>query len=73
MWLVKVKNFPSRMFAEQAEQILKGEGIPAVIVSPDTGITGTTGSRVVQGADLYVPEQFAERAKELVTALFNGI
>lgn len=73
MELVKVKNFPSRMFAEQARQILQDEGIPAVILSPDVGITGTTGSRVVQGADLYVPEQFASKARELVTALFDGI
>jgi len=73
MALVKIKNFPSRMFAEQAEQILKAEGIPALIVSPDAGITGVIGSRVVQGADLYVPEQFAQAARELVAALFDGI
>ncbi|MFZ5898186.1 MAG: hypothetical protein ACOYU7_03225 [Bacillota bacterium] len=72
MSLVKVKNFPSRMFAEQAREMLEREGIPAVIKSPDAGILGTTGSWVVQGADLYVPEEFAERAYELVTVIFDG-
>jgi hypothetical protein len=73
MSLSKVKNFPNRMFAEQAQQILEREGIPSVILSPDVGITGTSGAVIPQGVDLYVPEELAEKARQLVWALFNGI
>jgi len=64
MPLLKLKNFPSRIFAEQAQQILECEGIPSVIFSPDVGITGTAGAAIPQGVDLYVPAEFAERAYE---------
>ena len=73
MSLIKIKYFPNRMFAEQAQQILEREGIPSVISSPDVGITGTSGATIPQGVDLYVPDQFAEKAYEMVSALFNGI
>ncbi|MEW6573809.1 MAG: DUF2007 domain-containing protein [Bacillota bacterium] len=73
MPLVKLKNFPSRIFAEQAQQILEREGIPSVIFSADVGITGTPGAVIPQGVDLYVPEEHAEQAYNLVFALFDGI
>ncbi|MEW6183766.1 MAG: DUF2007 domain-containing protein [Bacillota bacterium] len=73
MSLVKIKNFPSRLFAEQAQQILEREGIPSILHSPDVGITGTLGASIPQGVDLYVPSKFAEKAQRLVSALFNGI
>lgn len=73
MPLVKLKNFPSRIFAEQALQILEREGIPLVIFSPDVGITGSSGAIISQGVDLYVPEEFAERAYDLVFAFFDGM
>lgn len=71
--LIKVKNFPRRMYAEQAQQVLERDGIPSVIQSPDVGIMGTTGAWVVQGADLYVPEEFAARAHQLINAIFDGM
>uniref|UniRef100_A0A7C1F3F9 DUF2007 domain-containing protein n=1 Tax=Ammonifex degensii TaxID=42838 RepID=A0A7C1F3F9_9THEO len=73
MALVKVKNFPGRIFAEQAQQLLEREGIPSVVKSPDAGVFGSTGTVLPQGADLYVPEEFAEKAREVVLALFDGI
>ncbi|RJX22984.1 MAG: hypothetical protein C4570_00695 [Ammonifex sp.] len=73
MRLVKIKNFPHRMFAEQAQQALADEGIPSVVSSPDIGITGAPGAVVPQGVDLYVPDEYTERARHVVYALFDGI
>lgn len=55
MKMVKVKNFPNRIIAEQAQQSLEAEGIPSIIQSPDVGIFGTGGVSFLPGADLYVP------------------
>ena len=74
MDLVKVKNFPDRLYAERARQSLDQEGIPALIQSIDVGILGAGG--VVgfpQGVDLLVPGEYAERARELLSDLFNGV
>ncbi|MEW6171813.1 MAG: hypothetical protein AB1510_01920 [Bacillota bacterium] len=73
MSLVKIKNFPSRLFAEQAQQVLEREGVPSIVHSPDVGITGTPGASIPQGVDLYVPKKFAVKARMLISALFNGI
>ena len=73
MAFVKIKNFPSRMMAEQAQQNLEQEGIPSVIQSPDMGLVGTGGSGLPQGADLYVPEEFKEEALPLILSLFDGL
>ncbi len=70
MGLVKIKNFPDRTFAERARQTLEEEGIESVIQSIDAGILG---AGLPQGADLYVEEQHAERARELLNDLFDGI
>jgi hypothetical protein len=72
--MVKVKNFPDRIFAEQAQQTLEKEGIPSILQSPDIGILGAGGSSSLpQGVDLFVSEEFAEKAREILTALFDGI
>jgi len=76
--LVLIKNFPNRMFAEMAQQLLESQGIHAVVKAPDYGITGsgTGGSFDIfagQGVDLYVDEEFAERAEEIVREQYNGI
>jgi hypothetical protein len=72
--MVKVKNFPDRIFAEQAQQTLEREGIPSILQSPDIGILGAGGSSSLpQGVDLFVSEEFAEKAREILTALFDGI
>jgi len=73
MPLVKIKNFPSRTFAEMASETLKGEGISSWIQSPDIGILAVRGGPVPQGADLYVDEEHAVRARELVSALFGDL
>jgi hypothetical protein len=69
--VVKVKNFPSRTIADLASDILKKEGIRSWVSSLDVAILGVPGNPVPQGADLYVDEEDAERARELVYALFG--
>jgi len=74
MDIVKVKNFPDRMYAERARQTLDVEGIPSIIQSLDAGILGAGGAvGLPQGADLYVPGEYAERARELLNDVFDGI
>ena len=68
-----VKNFPRRMFAEMAGEALEKEGIPSWIQSPDIGILGVRGGAVPQGADLHVKDEHAERARELLSALFRDL
>jgi hypothetical protein len=72
--LIKVKNFPNRMFAEHAQQTLEHEGISSVIQSPDAGILGAGGvAGLPQGADLYVVPELADQARSLLEALYDGI
>ena len=74
MGLIKVKNFPDRLYAERAQQSLESEGIGSVIQSVDAGILGAGGAAgLPQGADLYVEEEYAEEAGELLAELFDGI
>ena len=73
MPLVRIKNFPSRMFAEMASVTLEQEGIASWIRSPDIGILGTTRDPVPQGADLYVEEEHAMQAGEIISALFGDL
>lgn len=74
MELVKVKNFPNRMYAERARQSLDVENIPSIIQSVDTGILGAGGAAgLPQGADLYVPREFFQRALEILNDLFDGV
>jgi len=70
---VMLKNFPSRIFAEQAQQLLAAESIPSMIKSPDIGMLASPGSNIPQGADLYVPEEDLERAREIVLTFFDHI
>ena len=74
MELVKVKNFPDRMYAERARQSLDAEGIPSIIQSVDVGFLGAGGAMgLPQGADLYVPRDYEGRAREILNELFDGI
>jgi hypothetical protein len=67
--MVKVKNFPNRAFAELAQQALADEGIPSTVNAMDLSVM----SPVPQGADLWVPEEFAERATTFVEELFGDV
>jgi hypothetical protein len=75
MNIVKVKNFPDRMYAERARQSLDEEGIPSLIQSSDIGFLGAGGAAglPVSGADIFVAADMAERAKEILNELFDGI
>ena len=72
--IVKVKNFPDRMYAERARQSLDEEGIPSLIQSIDAGFLGAGGvAGLPAGADLFVPRDRADRAREILNDLFDGI
>jgi hypothetical protein len=72
--LVLVKNFPDRMYAERARQTLDVEQIPSIIQSMDIGIFGAgAASSLPAGADLYVPRELSDRARELLNDVFDGI
>lgn len=78
MNLVLIKNFPNGMYAEMAKQSLEHEGIPCVLKVTGGGIlhhhsAGGTWPFTGQGVDLYVPEEFAEKAEELVRAIYDGM
>jgi hypothetical protein len=74
MNIVKVKNFPDRMYAERARQSLDEEGIPSLIQSSDIGFLGAGGAAgMPSGADIFVAADMAERAKEILNELFDGI
>ncbi len=74
MALVRVKNFPDRMYAERAQQTLAEEGIASILQSPDIGILGAgSAASLPGGVDLYVEEEDAPRAGELLKELFNGV
>jgi hypothetical protein len=74
MDLVLVKNFPDRMYAERARQTLDVEQIPSIIQSVDVGFLGAGGAMgLPAGADLYVPAEFADRAREVLNDVFDGI
>ena len=74
MSLVLAKNFPDRIYAERAKQTLEQEGIICIIQSMDPGILGAGASGgLIGGVDLYVDEESAPRAKELLTDVFNGV
>lgn len=72
MPLVKAKNFPNRIFAEQAQQGLESEGIPSIIKSPNIGVLGAGGFNIPQGADLYVNVELLERAREIIDTFFGN-
>jgi len=68
-----VKNFPNRLLAEQARESLELEDIPSLVQASDTGIVGLGSISLPEGVDLYVPEEFAVRASEILQSIFNGI
>ncbi|MDI6765829.1 MAG: DUF2007 domain-containing protein [Bacteroidota bacterium] len=72
--LILIKNFQNRLFAEMAQQTLDAEDISSIVKAPDYGITvsGTSGGFGIftgQGVDLYVEEEFAEKAEEIAREL----
>jgi hypothetical protein len=71
--LIVIKNFPIRLLAEQAKQSLEVEGISSLIQSSDVGILGLGSVGLPSGVDLYCHEEHAERAKEILLSLFDGI
>ncbi len=62
------------MYAERARQTLDAEGIPSIIQSIDAGFLGAGGAIALpQGADLYVAQEFSDRARDLLNDVFDGI
>lgn len=73
MKLVKVKNVPDRMTAEQAQLWLKDEGIECLIQSPEVGMFGSFGVGTPAGVDLYVREEQEEHARKILKDLFDEV
>jgi hypothetical protein len=76
--LVLIKNFPNRLFAEQAQQTLEAEGIHSMINAQDFGFPGAAAGGGLdifsgQGVDLYVDQENAIMAEEIVREIYNGI
>lgn len=71
--LINAKNFPGRVLAEQAQDILQKEGIYSIIQGDDVGLFGAGLPASVQGVNLMVKKEDHEKAKELLEALYNGI
>jgi hypothetical protein len=73
MKLVKIKNLPDRITAEQVQQRLKQERITSVLQSPEVGMFGSFGVGTPAGIDLYVREEQQERAKKILRDLFGDL
>jgi hypothetical protein len=73
---VEVKNFPSRLFAEQAKEILGNNGIISIIKGEDIGIVGPGvgyGTSWPHGISLWVLEDDYEDAKNLIETFFDNM
>ena len=72
---VKVRVLPSRLYGEQMKDILEQEGIPSLLKGEDVGVFGPGAGygTSVLGVTLWVPEEFKERARELVEAYLDGL
>jgi hypothetical protein len=72
---VKIRTLPSRIYGEQVIDILKSEGIPALLKGEDVGIFGPGAGygTSILGVTVWVPEPDRDRAKELITAYLDGI
>jgi hypothetical protein len=71
----KVRVLPSRLYGEQMKDILEQEGIPSMLKGEDVGVFGPGAGygTSVLGVTLWVPEEFKERALELVEAYLDGL
>jgi hypothetical protein len=68
MKLVKVKNFPYRLTAEQAQLRLKEEGIESLLQPRVAGFFGMLGH-----VDLYVREELEQQAREILDDLIGDV
>jgi hypothetical protein len=73
MKLIKVKNFPDRMTAEQAQLRLKEEGIESLIQSQAVGMFGSFGVGTPVGVDLYVREEQEKEARKVLDDLIGDV
>jgi hypothetical protein len=73
MKLVKVKNFPNRMTAEQAQLRLKEQGIECLIQSQAVGMFGSFGLSAPVGVDLYVREEQEKEARKVLDDLIGDV
>jgi hypothetical protein len=71
----KVRVLPSRLYGEQMKDILEQEGIPSMLKGEDVGVFGPGAGygTSVLGVTLWVPEEFRDRARELVEAYLDGL
>lgn len=70
---IRLKNFPSRLLAEQAIDLLAQQGIVAFIQGEDAGIGGLVEGGWAQGVNLWVASDRVEEAREIMTGFFDGV
>ena len=75
--IMVVKNFPSRLYAEQAQEILNNENIWAVVSGTDIAFGPGVGFGTMTpdggGVSLCVLEEDYNRAKSLIESFFDHI
>jgi threonine synthase len=71
---VRLRDLPSRLYAEMLQEALKKEGIPSIIKSDDIAITflshGTTSAVPVT---IWVPKDKAEKCEEIADQMLDHI
>ena len=70
--MVKIKNVVDQFNAEWAKEILEKENISVMLKS--LGTVSTHGGNFLQmgyGIDLYVPEEFANQAEQILRVRFG--
>ncbi|MBI3195246.1 MAG: DUF2007 domain-containing protein [Ignavibacteriae bacterium] len=71
--MVKIRNVADQFNAEWAKEILEKDNIPVMLKS--LGTVSTHGGNFLQmgyGIDLYVPEELAEQAEQILKVHFGG-
>ncbi len=72
---VRLKTFPSRLYAEMIQEVLDQKGIPSVIKGEDVGIlgTGSYGTSSPGRVTLWVLEKDLEKCREISTDMLDHI
>ncbi|NOY76617.1 MAG: DUF2007 domain-containing protein [Calditrichaeota bacterium] len=72
---VRLKSFPSRLYAEMVKEVLDHLEIPSIIKGEDVGIlgTGSYGTSSPGKVTLWVLEKDLDRCREISTDMLDHI
>ncbi len=72
---VRLKTFPSRLYAEMVQEVLDQKGIPSVIKGEDVGIlgTGSYGTSSPGRVTLWVLEKDLDACRDISTDMLDHI